>query len=94
MKAIVLCHGHFGDVFTQAIVDRVPAGIHVIRSRHPVEAATQPPNVLAVLSGSPANQASQSVRVRMGGGSAKGPFEVKLGELEAFFEKLLGGTSP
>lgn len=89
MKAVVLCHGQFGDAFTQAIVDRVSAGIHVIRSRHPVNAAAQPSNVLAVLSGSPANQASQSVRVKMGSGSASGPFEVKLGELEGFFSRLL-----
>lgn len=91
MKAIVLCHGHFGDTFTQAILERIPAGLHVIRSRHPVEAATQPPNVLAVLSGSPANQAAQSVRVRMGGGSSTGPFEVKLGDLSEFCTRVYLG---
>ncbi len=53
-----------------------------------MDASKQPPNVLIVLTGSPANQKTRSVVVRFGGGSAKGAFEASLADLAVICKNL------
>ena len=88
MKSYVLSHGSFGDAYVKQIQEAIPEGWHCIMSRHPIDAAIQPPNVLCVIGGSPTQQKERTVRVRLGGGSSKGAFIVAVAGLREFFEKF------
>jgi hypothetical protein len=86
MKSYILCRQHFSDAYVEKIKACADPAWHCHESRHPVNAAIQPPNILLILGGAPSNQKEQSVTVRFGGGSAKGTFQVALADLKSFFQ--------
>jgi hypothetical protein len=89
MKSYILCRAHFSDAFVRQIQDAIGPGLHCILTQHSVNAATQPPNVLFVVAGSPANQKERRATVRFGGGSAAGAFSASLEELAAIGRKFV-----
>ena len=88
MRSYILSREHFSDRFVAEIKAAIPAGWHCIETRHPVNAAVQPPNVLCILSGSPTQQKERSVKIRYGGGAAGGAFNLPVQKLEEFFGEL------
>lgn len=88
MPKVMICQGHFSDAYMARIVAAIPAGWHAVKRRGAATAAAMAPDILAVISGSPNQQAAQEVKVRFGGGSATGALTVPLAGLSAFFASI------
>ena len=86
----MVCQGHFSDAYVARILAAIPAGWHAVRRRGTATAAALAPDIIAVISGSPAQQAAQEVKVRFGGGAATGALTVPLGRLAV----LLNASAP
>lgn len=83
MPKVMICQGKFSDAYMARILAAIPVGWHAVKRRFPAATAAISPDILAVISGSPTQQAAQDVKVRFGGGSATGALTVPLASLEA-----------
>ena len=85
---LLLCRNHFSDAFVAQIMTEAE-GWHVIDSWQSRPAVSLSPMILCVISGSRKQQKTGCVKVRFVGGSSKGAFDVKIGELKQFLAQAV-----
>lgn len=88
MRKLILYRAHFTNEYVKRIEAAIPPGWHLIQSWKTGAASAAAPDVLCTLSGSPAQQKTQTLKVRFGGGAAAGAFTLPLGKLGEFLESL------
>jgi hypothetical protein len=87
--AYILCRQGFSDAFVAKILAATPDGWRVVQTWEPMSSCDLQPNTFFIVSGSPTQQKTQTLKIRFGGGSSLGAFNLPLGKFPSFLDSLV-----